>query len=117
MPLSDSHVKNLRDMLDAAEESIEKRRHVPAMVLLYALIDSLAWAGANRRSPNLRDRFEGWVKSWLLPLLPPSNPAITETDFYAARCAALHTGTGVSDLYLSGKARRFLYAWACTTST
>jgi hypothetical protein len=111
MPPSEPHAKNLQDMLDAAEESIGKRRHVPAMVLIYSLIDSLAWAGAERNSPNLRSRFEKWVKTWLLPLLPPSNPSITETDLYAARCGVLHTGTGISDLYLSGKARRILYAW------
>ncbi|WP_128003641.1 hypothetical protein [Piscinibacter defluvii] len=46
-----------------------------------------------------------------MPKLPPANPAITATDLYAARCALLHTGTGVSDLYTSGKAKRLLYAW------
>jgi hypothetical protein len=111
MPISDPHAKNLRDMLEAAEESIAKRRHVPAMVLIYSLIDSLAWAGADRQSPNLRSRFEDWVRVWLIPLLSPSTPPVTETDLYAARCGMLHTGTGVSDLYLSGKARRILYAW------
>jgi hypothetical protein len=111
MPLTEPHTKNLRDMLEAAEDAIVKRRHVPAMVLMYSLVDSLAWAGADRKAaPNLR-RFETWAKRWLLPLLPSSTPAITETDLYAARCGVLHTGTGVSDLYLSGKARRILYAW------
>lgn len=111
MPLSVPYMKNLLDMIEAIEQCIQARRHVPAMVLMYALMDSLAWAGADRKSPNLRARFEQWVKRWLLPNLPPSNPPITETDLYAARCGILHTGTGVSELYLRGEAKRFLYAW------
>lgn len=78
---------------------------------MYSLMDSLAWAGADRKAPNLRTRFEQWTKQWLLPLLPRSTPPLTEIDIYAARCALLHTGTGVSDLYLRGDARRFVYAW------
>jgi hypothetical protein len=98
-------------MIEAAEHCIATRRHVPAMVLMYALMDSLAWAGDDRRSPNLRTRFEAWVGKWLLPLLPASTPPISATDLYGARCGVLHTGTGVSDLYRRGEARRFLYAW------
>ena len=80
------------------------------MVLVYSLIDSMAWV-AEPRSTNLRTRFENWVSRWLAPRLPVSTPPVSPTDLYGARCALLHTGTGVSDLFKSGKARRVLYAW------
>ena len=111
MPISQSHAENLMQMLEAAEDCLRARRHIPALVLLYSLVDSLAWAGANRSNPDLRTRFEHWVSRWLMPHLPPASPRITATDLYAARCAILHTGTGVSDLSKSGKAKRLMYAW------
>lgn len=111
MSFSNQHAKNLQDMLDVAQDCVRTRRHVPALVIVYSLIDSLAWAADDKTNPNLRSRFEQWVKTWFLPLLPLSVPQITETDLYAARCAVLHTGTGVSDLYRRRKARRVMYAW------
>lgn len=110
MSLSGAHAKNLLDMLLVAESCLSSGRTVPGMVLLYALIDSMAWV-ADPKSSNLRARFERWASQWLLPRLPASRPQITATDLYGARCAMLHTGTGVSDLYRSGTARRVLYAW------
>ena len=97
-------------MLLVAESSLLAGRTVPAMVLMYSLIDSMAWV-AQPGSSNLRLRFEDWAARWLLPKMRATTPSITATDLYAARCALLHTGTGVSDLFKAGKARRFLYSW------
>ena len=97
-------------MLVVAESSLQAGRTVPAMVLMYSLIDSMAWV-AQPDSQNLRNRFESWATQWLLPKMRAATPPVSATDLYAARCALLHTGTGVSDLYKAGKARRFLYSW------
>jgi len=102
--------RNFLDMLVVAESSLQAGRAVPAMVLMYSLIDSMSWV-AQPDSPNLRHRFEGWAARWLLPKMRTATPSITATDLYAARCALLHTGTGVSELFKAGKARRFLYSW------
>ncbi len=103
--------KNLGDMLVASERCIQSRQHLPAMVLIYTLVDSLAWIAEGDIQPKVRQRFESWVSTWLLPELMPFAPTVTPTDLYAARCGVLHTLTGDSDLSTAGQARRFVYAW------
>ena len=103
--------KNLGDMLVAAERCIQLRQHLPALVLIYSLVDSLAWAASGDTQSIVRKRFESWVSSWLLPELVPVVPTVSATDLYAARCAVLHTLTGDSDLSKAGHAKCFMYAW------
>ncbi len=108
--------KNLGDMLLAAERCIQLRQHLPALVLIYSLVDSLAWAAAGDAQPIVRKRFESWASSWLLPELASFAPTVSATDLYAARCAVLHTLTGDSDLSDAGHAKRFMYAWGTAKS-
>jgi len=103
--------KNLGDMLVAAERCIQLRQHLPALVLIYALVDSLAWAAAGNTQPKVGKRFESWVSTWLLPELAQFAQTVTATDLYAARCGVLHTLTGDSDLSTAGHAKRIMYAW------
>jgi len=103
--------KNVGDMLGAAQRCLQVRQHLPALVLMYSLIDSLAWAAAFGSKSQVRPRFESWVARWLIPELTPFAPEINATDVYAARCAVIHTLTGESDLSVSGRARRLMYAW------
>jgi hypothetical protein len=103
--------KNIGDMLLAAERCKGLRQHMPALALVYSLIDSLAWAAADRRDESVRKRFEAWVTEWLIPHLSVEVPEISPTDLYAARCAVLHTLTSESDLSRTGKAKRVMYAW------
>ncbi len=110
MSIHPAHGQNILDMLSVAESSLQDGKIIPTLVLTYSLIDSMSWV-AQPQSPNLRDRFEAWAAKWLLPKMSQTTPTITVTDLYAARCALLHTGTGVSDLYKAKKARRFLYSW------
>lgn len=111
MPLAKVHSKNLKEMISAIDDCLKAERQIPALVLMYSLMDNLSWAASGRSSANTRDQFEEWISRWLLPYLPRSNPKITPIDLYAARCALLHTGTGVSDLVKSKKAKRLMYAW------
>ena len=82
------------------------------MVLIYSLIDSLAWAGADRNSPNLRSRFETWVRTWMLPLLPASNPRRLPKPISTRRAAEFFIPELGSRTYTSvARQDRFLYAW------
>lgn len=98
-------------MLEAAGRCVQLRQHLPAMVLIYSHIDTLAWAGSSKQKASVRATFEEWVSRWLLPELATVAPTLTATDLYAARCAVLHTLTGSSDLSIAGKAKRIAYAW------
>lgn len=103
--------KNLGDMLVAAARCVQLHQHVPALVLMYTLIDSLAWASIGETEKSVRKRFEAWVDTWLLPELRQFSASVTSSDIYAARCAVLHTLTGSSDMSDTGRARRIMYAW------
>jgi hypothetical protein len=117
MPLSKVHSKNLRETLSAIDDCLKAERQLPALVLMYSLIDSLAWAASDQSVAETKIRFESWVSTWLLPHMPKSNPQITPTDLYAARCALIHTGTGISRLSKSKRAKRLLYAWGSAKTT
>jgi hypothetical protein len=92
---------------------IEKRIITPALILIYATIDSYAWAASDTANASVRSRFEAFVRDWMLPNHPmPCNP----TDLYAARCAILHTLTAYSDLSNSKKAKPILYAWGTASA-
>ena len=103
--------KNIGDMLVAAQRCLQLRQHLPALVLMYTLIDSLAWAAAFGTRSKVRERFEAWANAWLIPEFAPFCSAVNATDLYGARCAVLHSLTGDSDLSNAGHARRFMYAW------
>lgn len=111
MALTRTYSKNIKEMLDAIAVCLKSERHLPALVLMYSLIDSLSWAESGQSSADTRSRFEGWVAKWVLPNLPRTIPQVTATDLYAARCALLHTGTGTSELVRSKRAKRLMYAW------
>jgi hypothetical protein len=98
-------------MLAAAQRCLELRQFLPALVLIYTHIDTLAWAASEKTRMAVRDNFEAWVSRWLLPQLAPNAPDVSATDLYAARCGVLHTLTGKSDLVADGKAREIFYAW------
>jgi hypothetical protein len=103
--------KNNDEMLAAAQRCLELRQLLPALVLIYAHIDTLAWAASEKGRMDTRRNFEAWVSRWLLPQLAPHAPDVSATDLYGARCGVLHTLTGKSDLAPHGKAREIDYAW------
>jgi hypothetical protein len=98
--------------IQAAEHCLRQRQHMPALVLMYSLMDTLAWTAADaKRAVGVRRRFEAWISHWLLPHLQLTYPELTAVDLYAARCAVLHSMTDDSDLSRRGKAKRIVYAW------
>ena len=79
-------------------------------MLIYAHIDTLAWAASEKTRMSVRGNFDASVSLWLLPQLAPNAPEVSATDLYGARCAVLYTPTGKSDLAADGKAREIAYA-------
>lgn len=114
--MSPKFLKNNAEMLDAAARSTQLRQHLPTAVLIYAHIDTLAWAGSSKQGASVRKNFEDWVSKWMLPELTIETPTLTATDLYAARCGVLHTLTASSDLSDLGKAKKVVYAWGSATA-
>jgi hypothetical protein len=88
---------------------LENGLMMPALMLLYATIDCMAWLDRDLSHDDVkRDDFLRWVDRHLLP-----NGAIpcTAIDLYAARCAILHSYTAESLLSRQGQARQIWYAW------
>jgi len=109
--MSPAFLKNNADMVAAAKRCIELRQFLPALILMYSHIDTLAWAGSAKQKQSVRRNFESWVSRWLLPELSAKVPALTATDLYAARCGVLHSLTSKSDLSAAGVAKEMAYAW------
>ena len=99
---------NFVQVIKAAKLCLDQDLQIPALILVYSLIDTFAWAVAGPSEKNNRTRFESWVSRWVCAqwLLP-----CTPTELYAARCAVLHTLTSKADLNVSGKIRQVVYAW------
>jgi hypothetical protein len=105
--------QNYVQVVAAVQICLEKKLQMPALILIYTLMDTFAWAvyGADERSS--RRRFETWAKKWVLG---HAELGCTAVDLYAARCAVLHTMTSEASLTESGEARRIAYAWGTATA-
>ena len=89
--------ENITHTINAAEHCLTQRQHIPALVLMYSLMDSLAWTAADpERALSVRRRFEAWVGHWLVPNLRSRYAELNAVDLYAARCAVLHSMTGAT---------------------
>jgi hypothetical protein len=100
--------QNYVQVVAAIRLCLDKRLITPGLILIYATIDSFAWAASESPGSTVRSRFEAFVEEWMLPNHPlPCSP----TDLYGARCAILHTLTAYSDLSNSRQAKPIAYAW------
>ena len=99
--------QNIFALIETIEESLEKRRFMPCLVLLYTGID-VASSLERRRSEATKRVFTAWAESYLLRARPLPCTAL---ELYAARCGVLHTFTSDSDLFQKGQVRQILYAW------
>lgn len=117
MATVDDFLRNNADMLNAASRCLELKQLMPALVLIYTHIDTLAWAASWQIDATVRERYESWVKRWLLPRLSHHAAELTPTDLYAARCGLLHSLTSRSDLSEAGEARELVYAWKAAAIT
>lgn len=103
-------LKNYYQVLQGTQNCIDQKLLMPSLILIYTLIDTLAWASSDKNT-GVRKSFEAWVTKWLLSSLP-----CTATELYAARCGILHTLTSKADLTKGGKVREIAYAWGTAKS-
>lgn len=97
------------DTSRAAQLCAERGLHLPALMILYAGIDAMAWAGRPRGSPDVtRQNFIDWCERYLLP---GTELGCNGADLYGARCSILHSSTPESRMSRGGDARELFYAW------
>lgn len=99
--------QNLTVVLETIEDCVEKRRLLPALILLYSAIDFVA---SLEQGPGegTKAAFVRWVDAHMLRAL--SLPC-TALELYAARCGVVHSFAAESDLSRKGRVRRIFYAW------
>jgi hypothetical protein len=91
--------QNCAQVLATAHLCLERKLQMPALILIYTLIDTFAWVVSDNN------------EKWMLAHRPLPCSA---TELYAARCAVLHTLSSQTALTQSGEARQVAHAWAST---
>ncbi len=101
--------RNVEELLTAAEICFRSGLRLPALLVLYAGIDIMAWLDRPSGQADVQRRdFIAWVEKYLLPDSGlPCNPV----DLFAARCGLLHSYTSHSRLSREGNARQIFYAF------
>jgi len=110
---TESFYQNYVQVVAGARLCLEKKLLMPTLILIYTLMDSYAWATSEKKSNDVRRRFEEWTDKWVLS---QKTLLCTATELFAARCAVLHTLTSQAELTKSGKVRQVTYAWGTADS-
>lgn len=82
---------------------------LPALIILYTAIDSVAYLYSE--NPSVEKRFTNWVDKFMLK---SEKFSFTSIDLYSARCGILHTLTSTSSLVLERKAKKGIYSFGKT---
>jgi len=110
MKMSEQAIEtNINELIGAIQLTLEAKKHLPTLILIYSAIDVLAWL--NRPHANLdvtRNDFILWVDQFMLP---GSSLRCSATDLYSARCGVVHSYQAESNLTRKGKAKQVWYAW------
>lgn len=101
-------IRNYIQVIQAAQHCLDNDLYMPALILIYTLIDSIAWAAASDKEQQVRTRFEVWLNKYVLP---QGQVPCTATELYAARCSVLHTLTSTAKLTAGGAVRQIAYSW------
>jgi hypothetical protein len=110
----DSHVppllrRQVYDLCAAIQTSLNQvpRLAIPALILLYAGIDGMAWVSVTDGRLDVEGRdFQTWAKIYLLP---GSGLDCDEADLWAARCGLVHAQIMDSRSARQGHARHIWY--------
>ena len=101
--------ENYYKMMSAIQICINQNLVIPALVLIYAFIDSVSWMDDPIDDEKKgASRFQKWVNDWMLK---GRNLSWTAEELYAARCGLLHTLTPDSSLSKNKGIRQIGYAW------
>lgn len=103
----DHLINGLYMTADILEFCREKVYLTPALILIYAEIDHMAWLDRPDTHDDVKSEdFENWVDEFLLP---GSGLPCSSGDLYAARCGLLHSQTAESKRSRKGSARPIHY--------
>jgi hypothetical protein len=91
--------------LEAVTTLIRANHWMPALVVLYSGIDTLAWASLSTGDVTRSD-FCRWVDKYMNP---QQSLGCTALDLYAARCAIVHSSAAESRLSREGNAVQLWY--------
>ena len=100
----DQHVELL---LGAIRLCLRHKYLVPAMMLIFAGIDGMAWLYREHERQNKPADFKGWLELFMIDHL--TSETVTSDDFWANRNALLHEQSSQSELKRAGRARAFIY--------
>lgn len=100
----DNHAEHL---LGAIRLCLQRKYTVPAMMLIFAGIDGMAWLYREHEGRNNATDFQQWVDKFLIP--HHTSGTVTSVDLWSVRCGLLHEQSSNSDLTRKGRARAFLY--------
>ena len=100
--------KNYHQLIQVADECVNKHMILPALILIYTAIDSVGWIASEDPSEGVGTRFKNWVNVWMLK---NGKLKCTAEELYAARCGVLHTLTPNSTLSEKKGVRKIAYAW------
>lgn len=101
------------DMFTAASICGSAGLEIAALVILYSVLDTLAWVEFETKSDTVSKRFESFCNKYELP----KKLGCSATDLYSARCSILHNLGWESDLNKKGKAKSFYYDFGPTASS
>ena len=88
--MSQAYINATKHTFEAVEFCISNAKVIPALILIYTLIDNASWLSERDRKKRVGERFRYWVDSYLLP---NSDIKCTSKELYSARCSILHTLT------------------------
>jgi len=100
--------KRFRETMETIEYCLKAQRILPALILLYTLIDSVSWLATDKKNESVKRRFTRWVEDWMLK---DNSLSCNALELYAARCGILHSLTSDSDLSAIGKVKRITYSF------
>lgn len=114
--MDDQVIRNGRALVDYLENHlrairlcVDEHLGMPALVLLYSGIDSIASLDrpAAKKKAD-RWNFTAWCENHMKS---KSRLGLTGMDLYAARCGILHANSPDSEISRQGGARRIMYYW------
>lgn len=105
--MQDYMKERFEEILKAAAICDQEGLDMPVLVLLYSLVDALAWTVYGEQIGKVSVRFETFCNEFLLPT---SGLACTAKELYSARCASLHLLGWESDLTKNKGVRALFYS-------
>ena len=99
----------VRELLAAADLAMERAYAMPGLILLYSLVDTMAWLSLPEGVEDVKGTdFIGWIRTYGLER---SIAPCTADELYGARCGLLHSFSPDSRRSRRGEIRPIYYVW------